>query len=300
MRTVRIALTLSLLIATPVAAQPSLDSLWPHEVGRRFTYDGTYEDIETPPMEFTGYLVFDGTGVMAPGVTVQNLIARIDGEPAGILTRVPAGLSPLLARVWIARADLRSSIGALARENLIGMWPSLLLGPAAIDTGVGHLQTATHIGLWRDAIADWSWWVLTDDLSVGASFTMQLVPDLATDVYLHGTVRGFEETVSTGAGTWSDAVIMDYVVDLGTQAFTDEGGNEIGTVVNELRGWVAFVPNVGPVASSETISVLLADCPLGCPEEEWVGEVISRTELSLRSTPVAVQAQNWGALKTGW
>ena len=165
---------------------------------------------------------------------------------------------------------------------------------------MGFRETGTHIGGWRDGIGDWSWWHLTDELFAGAGFTLQLVPDLASDVFLHGTVRGTNESVITGAGAWTNAVVVDYVVDAGEATITNESGDVLGTLTSEIRGWVAYVPDVGPVASFEDARILNVDCPSGCPEETVDGEVISHTELLLRELPVATETSTWGSIKQRW
>lgn len=297
MRVLTLFALLTFLSVASAAAQPTLDTLWPNEDGRSFDYEGLEQVLDVPPASFTGRLIFDGTGTMAPGVTVQNRIGQINGFPAKMLELAPAGLSPLFTRLWIARPELRAQIVARASKRAGSMWPALLLAPADIPSGVGHRETATRIGSWRDEIADWSWWMLTDELTPGASFVLQLIPDLANDVFLNGTVRGIAEPISTGAGSWNDAVVMDYVVDQGEGTLTDESGNVVGTVVSEVRGWVAFVPGVGPVASSEDFNLLEVDCPEGCWQEAYEGESVSHVELSLRSIPVKTESQSWGAVK---
>jgi hypothetical protein len=294
---------LTTAMASSALAQSALDQLWPRGDGLSWTYTGSTSDVNTPPTSFTGRLIFDGASTFSPGVAVQNLVGQLDGLPLASLSRVPRGISPLLARLWMLRPELRDAIAA-RQTNKAGsaiLWPAILLAPAELANGVGHRQTVDRIGDWRDSISDWSWWFLTADLTPGAGFTLQLVPDLASDVFLHGTVRGNMETVSTGAGTFSNAVVVDYRVELGTVSIADDTGTPIGTEIVETTGWVAFVPNVGPVASSEDTTVLSVDCPNGCPvEESQVGTVVAHTDLTLSDVPVAVENDSWGALKGRW
>lgn len=292
-------LVVLLVSSSPVLAQPILEDLWPNQDGKSFTYDGVYEDYGQPTTIFTGRLIFEGVATMAPGVEVQNLVGQADGVPVVKWGDVPDGLSPLLRRLWIARPELRDAITAKVAKDPLGFWPALLLGPAEVALEVGHRQTADHIGSWRDGIADWSWWYLSDQLFAGANFTLQLIPDLTSDVFLHGTVRGTAESVGTPAGSWTDATVVDYVIDQGT-GIVLEGGAEVGTAQAETVGWVAFVPGVGPVASSEEFHFTSVDCPSGCEAEGFVGVPLSTVELSMRSLPVATANRSWGALKSGW
>lgn len=306
--TVSLLLGLVVLGQLPVSAQ-TLTELWPNQDGNSWTYDGLFGEIESLPADpadldfplqsFVGRLIFDGTGTMSPGVEVQSLIGQIDGQLVKS-TAAPEGLSPLLRQLWHARPDLRPALIERSEKRALPFWPGVLLGPFDIPHGVGQRHTATRIGGWRDMISDWSWWYLTDELFAGATFTLQLVPDLASDVFLNGTVRGVSESISTGAGSWSNAVVVDYVVDLGDQTISNEGGEVLGTTHSEIRGWVAFVPGIGPVASSEDLRILNVDCPAGCPEESVEGEVISHTEFSLHALPVATETPTWGSIKQRW
>ena len=213
---------------------------------------------------------------------------------------MPKRLSPLLRQLWRLRPDLREEILERREKQSVAFWPGILLGPLDISRGVSYRQTDARVGGWRDEIGDWSWWHLTDELFAGAGFTLQLVPDLASDVFLHGTVRGTNESVITGAGAWTNAVVVDYVVDAGEATITNESGDVLGTLTSEIRGWVAYVPDVGPVASFEDARILNVDCPSGCPEETVDGEVISHTELLLRELPVATETSTWGSIKQRW
>jgi hypothetical protein len=292
--------TVVILAAGSAFAQPMLDQLWPYEMGKSWHYVGSIEQLEMPTEDFDGRLIFQGTTTMPPGVEVRDLIGQVTSIPPVVGSEEVAGLSPLLRRLWIARPGLRDAIRARADKGSFVIWPALLLGPAEFAAGVGHRETADRIGIWREDLADWSWWWLTGDLVAGSEFTIQLVPDLADDVFLHGTVRGTAESIGTPAGNWMDATIVDYVVDMGTQVLTDTGGNPISSFQSETHGWVAYVPDVGPVASWEEFVYTSVDCPEGCPEEELIGVPLQTVELSLTELPVETRTASWGALKSAY
>ncbi len=288
---------LVLMTTAPARSQTALDDLWPHENGRSWTYSILFEEFDSPPQDLTGRLILDGTALNSPGVEVQNLVGQIVGPLPPLAL---AGLSPLRQRLWFGRPELRSRLTERAEKSASTFWPSTLLSSAPVDLGVGHRQTADHLGTWRDSLADWSWLYFSSDPVDADAFTLQLVPDLASDVFLHGSVRGTAETIDTGAGAFANAVVVDYVVDMGVGTITDEQGAPLGTLESEIRGWVGFVPGVGPVASTEDTRILAVDCPSGCPQQNQVGQVVSHTEMSLQALPVTVESGSWGGLKARW
>jgi hypothetical protein len=263
---------LLLLLAAPAIAQPSLSSLWPLEVGRSWEFDvrveGPFDQIETGTLTQTVV----GLGVLPSG-------------------RVSACFS--------ADTTVPESSWAIGSESpdsrKITDQPSLLLAVpgCGIDVGVAVDETEA-LGAWNEATADWEWWWITADLTPGASFQLQIRKSLADDAFVNGELRTLEGAVTTPAGSFTDAAIVDYVVELGESTITDQGGEPIGTVSFEVTGWVAFVPDVGPVASEETFAPAAIDCPT-CPPV--VFEPIS-TSLALRSTtPVGSEERSFGSFK---
>jgi hypothetical protein len=200
-------------------------------------------------------------------------------------------LDPLMRAVWIARPDLRARIEQAADE-----WPcpdthpsggyALLLGGE-----FAWLRTATDVSAWRCNLANtrsWQW--LSSDLAIGSTFTLQLVPDLATDVFLHGTVAAIEPS-SVPAGTFQDCVRVDYVIDYGLSECRDQSGNPIGTFRSETRGFVRFAPDVGPVESSEQF---IPNAEGNCGP---IGQPVSLVTMKLSSLPTPVRKTSWGKLK---
>jgi hypothetical protein len=284
---------LALLAPAAAWSQPTLDSLWPNDDGLRWTYSGNYEDIVDGPESFTGILQFDGTVPLFGGGTGQNLEATAIGVPASSASAAGAArLQGFWRQLWIARPDLRAKIESYAAAHKVPIaWPLLLLGPA------NFVKDATTIGSWSEVEDYWGWWYLTNDLTMGAQWTLQLVRPLADDVFLHATVTSLMASVVTDAGTFNDAVQMDYLVEYGLAEIIDEGGNSIGTVRAETSGTVYYVPNVGPVACEEHFYATEVNCPT-CPPDEWpVGVDLAHGDLSLRSLPVAEQESSWGHVK---
>lgn len=293
---------LAVLSLPPTAfAQPQLESLWPNDDGLSWSYTGTYRDFPDDPVEnYLPRLVFDGTGSMAPGVTVQRLVGL---NPSPTVTKSAVGVPPrhwppLYRSLWWGRPDLRSELEDRASVSKAdSFWPWLYLGPAEIDNETAFRKTVDKIGHWRGVIADWSWLYFDGEPFAGQSFTLQLIPDLADDVFLHVTVQSIAATVVTQAGTFEDSVILRLIVDPGTSRFTDEEGNVLGSITSQIDGWIAFAPGVGPVAMSQATTITAVDCPAGCPEEDLLGEELGVGTLSLRETPVATERSSWGEVK---
>lgn len=283
---------LGLVLVGIVGASPSvaveLSELWPNADGNDWTYTLAYES-GTSTFDGTARLYLDGTDTM-DGAVVQRLYGDTFPAPSAA-TNVPA-LGGFWRALWLARPDLRADVEVRAPR---GVWPLTLLGPAdgfASDL-VGFLETETRIGVWRDALADWSWWWLTDDLSVGASFMLQLIPDLADDVFLTGTVRTQNGVVMTPAERFASALIVDYVIDYGETIVTSDDGTPIGTVESATEGWVAFVSEVGPVAVEETLSFDLGGCAT-CDPSDFP---MFHGEMRLTSGDTPARVTSWGVVK---
>ena len=136
----------------------------------------------------------------------------------------------------------------------------------------------------------------------GSTFTHQLIPELADDIFLHGTVVAIDATVVTEHATYSNAVKVEYVIDFGVSTRTDESGNVLATHHSERNGHVHFVPGVGPVELlEESTPFVWADCGSeDCPPEidDWIGQVTETQTLSLDQGPVSVEAASWGGVKS--
>jgi hypothetical protein len=159
-------------------------------------------------------------------------------------------------------------------------------------------MTASEVAAWRCNLADTqSWLWLVSDLTIGHQFSLQLVPDLASDVFLHGTIAAIEPA-TVPAGTYANCVRVDYVIDYGTSACTDDAGNVLGTSRAETRGYVHYAPNVGPVDSFEQFfpyQEVTGTCGAG-----HVGQPSSLVTLRLNTPPVPARSTTWGKLKVAY
>jgi len=298
------SLVFAALCAAPAAAQPTMAQLWPNDDGRSWRYDQHYDGTPYDPdvVHNQVRVFFDGTTTASGGVATQYLRQELVSgpSPAPLLAGASPTIShldPFMRTVWMARPDLRARIEQVAAElpcpdtRPDGGYALLLGGEFA------WLRTATDVSAWRCNLAStrsWQW--LTANLSIGSTFTLQLVPDLASNVFLHGTVAAVVDA-NVPAGIFQDCVEVDYVIDYGQSECTDQEGNPIGSYRSETRGYVRYAPNVGPVESAEQFIPSAEGVSCG----PWaVGEPVSLTTMELSSLPVPARPMSWGKLKVAY
>jgi len=198
-------------------------------------------------------LRFNGQLTTRSGVTGQNLEESLV-EGVGARATSPAaapagGFLQLLAR---ARPDLAAKLAARGVAPARVVSATSLGGPTLLHGGAWE-QNDDWIGNYGDLNQQVAWIYLTSDLRAGSEFTLQLVPDLADDVFLHARVLG-PRRVTTDAGVFQRAFEVLYVVDFGVSTATDANGNPLGSVRAFLLGTADFAPGVGPVRSYERMS----------------------------------------------
>jgi len=218
---------------------------------------------ENPVLSSAGYrMQFNGIKTTLSGAVGQNLETTILEEAGPVATsRIVSAAAPaqLLHAISVARPDLAAKIAA--------RWPSAFRtesvatpGAAAVAalaiqsptflSGYAWEKTNEYIGSYGDLNTDLAWKYLVADLKPGSSFSMQLVPDLASDIFLHARVLRDRASI-TDAGAFRRALSVLYVVDFGVSAGTDADGNVTGYFRVYSYGTVDYVPGVGPVASYE-------------------------------------------------
>ena len=94
------------------------------------------------------------------------------------------------------------------------------------------------------------WVYLGDSLAVGTEFTLQIVPDLADDIWLYGRIWSIGDRSVNGV-TWHNVVECMYAFDFGVQEAVDEDGNIVDYFHSYIYGTTLFVPEVGPIACDE-------------------------------------------------
>jgi hypothetical protein len=267
----------------------SLRNIWPNEDGRAWTYRldqktwagggefriyPTLEEVppsltldqvvsllgnhplgDNPVLEQAGYRMrFAGLKTTLSGAVGQNLETEIlDLTSAATGTRrgavASAGFWRALAR---ARPDLADRIAAL-RPDLA----RTAAGTAAEEVseplflfGYAWEKTREHIGSYGDLNTILSWKYLEADLDPGHEFSIQLVPDLTDDVFLHVRVLR-ERTATTPLGDHPRSIDVLYLVDYGISEATDVDGNTIGYHRSNGYGVITYAPKVGPVRTYE-------------------------------------------------
>jgi len=296
-----LALATCLALSAPAAAQPpTMDALWPNDDGRAWRYEQHYEEFFPNPQLIDNQvrIIFDGTTTAPNGISTQYLREDLVAGPALSSALGAAVTDRLLLAVWTARPDLRAAIQqAVADAPCPQFHPA---GQIAVLLGgeFAWRKTTDEVAAWRCNLADTrSWLWLVSDLTLGHQFSLQLLPDLAADISLHGTIAAIEP-VTVPAGNFQDCVRVDYVIDYGTSACTDDVGNPIGTSRAETHGHVHYAPNIGPVESSEQFIPYVE--ATGTCGEGHVGEASSTVTMQLNSTPTPALRSTWGRIKTAY
>jgi hypothetical protein len=291
-------LAASLALVSSVFAQgPDMSSFWPNHDGASWHYEQHYQTFfpDQAIVDNEVRLVLDGPAVAPVGIEAQYLREEVLGGTPLLSTRVAPVRDRFLQMLCVARPDLRDRVIRAVEGQACptggapeGYYSLLLSGELA------YRKSVDDIAAWRCDLANtraWLW--LVSDLTVGNTFTLQLVPDLSSDVFLHGTIATFE-SVTIPAGTFSNCLRVDYRVDYGLFECRDEQGNP-GTFRAETRGSVHYAPGVGPVQCSEEF--VYVEATGNCIDPSDVGRPSSVVTLRLVAGPVAVRPVTWGGLK---
>lgn len=275
--------------------EPTLDNIWPHADGTRWTYDLRYavhdgpepsedvpplptmeelhaalqQPVDTPQQTLDSGLYrleFDGEITSETGVTGQDLVESVYAPVGGERSmrwepaRYEERFLQLVARF---RPDLREAIGGGAGEV-----------PTAPDKELDEMGTLYFLGAYVFAAEDTgyygygdvstghAWSYLEGDLTPGSSWSLELLGG-GSDLWLHGQIWSVGEQ-EIGGQVHPEAVTVLYVVDLGVQQEADDEGNLIGMTRSYMSGITVFAPGVGPVACTER-HVFAGGGPLGGP-----------------------------------
>lgn len=273
-----------------------LTELWPNDDGHTWTYEARTEARWPDSIDTDRVLRMQlvGTAVVPGGQTVQLLRGVVVAGPVSMAQSEIA--DPFLRTLHLARPDLRAAIEARAGDPGCMLMASPGFDGILLSPETAFRKTDDEIAGWRCDLADTrAWLFLVADLTPGSTFTLQLIPDLASDVFLHGTI-GPVEDVSVPAGVFGNCQRVDYVVDYGLASCTDDEGNPQGTFRSETRGWIHYAPGVGPVDTSEEF-IPYAEASGACGSDWAVGVAAVRVSKQLASIPNAAHAASWGGLK---
>jgi hypothetical protein len=303
------AVVLSLIMACDgpagtVTPAPSIENIWPHDDGRTWIFEvehvvsdssfiALYPRSQDVPPAFSPALVptalnvplppsisdirgshrlrFEGMRTTGSGATGQNLADTLISPP--VLRAASIGApADFLSRLAIVRPDLAPRIqGLLGSETASVPVPAM---PQLLHGGTWD-QNASYIGTYGEFDPQPGWKYLEADLRVGHEFTLQLVPSLADDVFLHTRVVA-QRTVQTAAGNFAKAIDVAYVIDYGISEAVNENASSLGFFRTLTYGTVTFAPTVGPVSCSERFT--------GAPTVLGAGLGMEDTEARLIST----------------
>ena len=210
-----------------------------------------------PVLSTAGYRMrFNGIKTTQSGAVGQNLetavIEDVGIGPAAVQVGTAAMPPGFLRTLSVARPDLARKLaakwGSQIRTNSTGAAASI--DPPNFLFGYAWEKTSEYIGSYGDLNTQLAWKYLVANLRPGSSFVMQLVPDLADDVFLQARVLPGNSS-STEFGTFRNVVRVLYLIDFGVSTLTDVDGNSLGYFRVYSYGTVDYAPGVGPVASYE-------------------------------------------------
>lgn len=269
-----------------------LRDLWPDADGTVWTYE--YEERRWEPA--TGPL-YPSPAQVPPPPTIAEVAALLDSHAEGTVTSTnvatyrlgfdglittqsgavgrrvttevlpvaPAARDVFLARLWMARPDLRERLRQEVPSIEEAVRRAVDFKPLFLS-GYAWAITDDWIGGYGDLDLELSWKYLEAHPVPGREFSMQLLPSLTDDVFLHARILPRQNLV-TPAGVFRDAVVCLYLVDYGIGEVTDDRGILIGYLQHLSYGTVAYVAGVGPVHSYERPLLSTGDpLPVGSGE----------------------------------
>jgi hypothetical protein len=193
-------------------------------------------------------LRFDGDVTTQSGVTAQRLREELFTPESG-KQQIQPQPRRLLAHLLSQRPELGAGLTGLPPAGTAKAFGDELQAPLFLG---GYAFAATDTGLfgYGDLNSDYSWIYLEGDLAVGHQFSLQLVSDLANDVWLHGRIWS-QTDLTIDDRTYTNCLECFYVVDLGVTILTDEQGEPLGKTRAYIYGSVFYAPDLGPVLCHE-------------------------------------------------
>lgn len=297
----------------------TMSNCWPNDDGRQWTYATTYQSLEFTGIPYTPLdqdvpgvtladarrllrmpvtpesggaaayqfqLRFDGMRTSQSGAVGQNLVetAILPGLGGAATVRTDSR-GGFLARLAEARPDLRARLAAAGvAPDPANSAPRAGRVPLASPNFIhGYVweKTTAWIGTYGDIDQSLAWKFLESNLRVGHAFRHQLVPALASDVWLHASVERSVSVDVPGGRTVANAIEVLYLVDYGESVATDQSGTPFGKFRQFDYGQVVYAPGVGPVSDLERRMAFAG-------ESHTLGLVL--LELDLESTGVTAPA----------
>jgi hypothetical protein len=196
-------------------------------------------------------LEFDGMKTTLSGATGQDLKESLYLPFGSDLKAVPVGPgSPLLRTILRGRPDLAEKAQRLYPKLMADLETQKRILQSDILPlflfGYAWEKTDEHIGTYGDLDQQLAWKFLEADLDPGHSFSFQLVPSLADDVWLHVQVWR-ELSYEIGGQSYAKCIEVFYVLDNGILTQTNEQGEVIGSYRAFNAGTILYAPGLGPL-----------------------------------------------------
>jgi hypothetical protein len=208
------------------------------------------------PPEYQLGMKFEGRLATESGVEGQNLaetfFARSPSLGAINSSRFE---QDFLERLAQARPDLRARLAAAGVKIAPQSGPfrpeGLTFLPPNFIHGYVWVKGPSWIGTYGDADTILAWKFLESNVHPGHAFRHQLVPSLASDVWLLAEMDRRVQVEVPGGKMSNNAIEVVYVLDYGVSEATDNEGNPVGSYRTFDYGRVTYAPGVGPVVDLE-------------------------------------------------
>lgn len=265
-----------------LAVATDLETLWPHPTPARWTYERVSIEWNpgTRPRDVATVRFELGAPTPVPGGTIV--------QPLAVTTSATPSKTAFARQLAIARPQLAPRLST---------WPARDTSSGLVLHDAAALRVAgDEIAAYRTDLGIRAWLYLVADPVPGRTFDLQLVPDLADSVYLHGRVMASAD-VSTPAGSFAGAVRVHYEVDYGWTPAVDANGQPVGRTRALTTGEVLYAAGVGPVLARETF--VPHRWTEGTPPPPGLDSTFAELRLlSYAVAPTAVESASWSRVKS--
>jgi len=195
-------------------------------------------------MQFVGMMTTNS------GVTAQNLLESYPDIVLSVASLTGSAFPERLRdRIAEARPDLRARLGRPGADET-GNARGWAASPLFIH-GYAWSKTTARIGTYGDVDTLLAWKFLESNIHPGHTFRHQLVPSLASGIWLLASIERVVAVDLPDGVRASNALEVLYVVDYGVGVAVDAMGNVTGQYRQFDYGKVVYVPGVGPVSDIE-------------------------------------------------
>lgn len=223
----------------PGGGVPTFETIWPVGVGRYWDY------ALTEARHAGGAATYASLEDVPDLPDLEELYADLQADPPGApLESSSASLRCLVTADLTADPDTTVMVFDYAVVNHEG-YASMPLG---LSMGPQWRRSRDRIAIYSGGYLQWVH--LDGVLTRGHEFTVQLVPALADDIFLHVRVwrsRSFGVMGTTQAG----CLECFYLIDMGIVQAVNENGEGGGFFRAYRYGIVIYAPEVGPVYCRE-------------------------------------------------